>query len=212
MRCPSNQKQSTACPGESPRCLGRRNATDGMAAATDWRKKACGARAFKAAERAGSAAGVRRAGLDGCECRARQDCYIKRSCSRLPGGRWGVILLIKHRPQPALQNHHDCHQHKKVSLRSDPQAKPRGAACRSWGIPYSVFHCVGLRACAFLGGPARFVGAGRFLVQTWHRPFYRQPLADGWNRLPVHSGGDFHFKFNHLRPVASESHYRCQSR
>ena len=162
MRCPSNQNQSTACPGESPRCLGRRNATDGMAAATDWRRKACGARAFKAAERAGSAAGVRRAGLDGCEGRARQDCYINRSCSRLPGGRWGVILLIKHRPQPALQNHHDCHQHH-VCLAS---IRPAGLARWGRGLPVmgnSVFSVSlrrpqGLRfswrACPIRGGGA----------------------------------------------------------
>ena len=168
MRCPSNQKQSTACPGESPRCLGRRNATDGMAAATDWRKKACGARAFKAAERAGSAAGVRRAGLDGCEGRARQDCYIKRSCSRLPGGRWGVILLIKHRPQPALQNHHDCHQHKKS--RFDPTRRPSRV-----GRPAGHGYSVGVSSrrpdpALFLACLPGSVGAGRFLVQVRHRP------------------------------------------
>lgn len=162
MRCPSNQKQSTACPGESPRCLGRRNATDGMAAATDWRRKACGARAFKAAERAGSAAGVRRAGEDGGEgCRHRKH-YIKRSCLRLPGGCWRRHWLEKRKPQPAFQNHHHCHQHH-VCLAS---IRPAGLARWGRGLPVmgnSVFSVSlrrpqGLRfswrACPIRGGGA----------------------------------------------------------
>ena len=36
-------------------------------------------------------------------------------------------------------------------------------------------------------------------------------LCVGWNYTCSLGQANFHFKFNHLRPVASESHYRCQS-
>jgi hypothetical protein len=50
----------------------------------------------------------------------------------------------------------------------------------------------------FLARLPRFIGALALRLVQVNIDQVASTLADGWNRLPVHSGGDFHFKFNHL--------------